>query len=252
MTRKNEIMKRSSDGTICSKELKEIFEAKSSAALNYHVKKLLEEGFLKELLVAEGKTKIYWINSHEDPCTGARNIEEDKGSFDNFDNLQLILSEKGYVLPISEIAKTLGMKKNTIIKIISRNERLFASLKTIQIIQGNEATCLTRDGIIALLMRVSLDRLPEEKQEKVLSFQKWAVEKLGQLMVYGKVQMHPKEQKQIRADFEEILEKKNRKIQCLQEETDKLRQAKRSFDEVIAEKVHLRNIVMQYRLEAKK
>lgn len=132
-------------------------------------------------------------------------IEE---SFNNI-IMKLYKTEKGYVIPIVDIARVLKIDRQSIHDLINRNKELFESFIVSVILtspkSGNENTCLTKDGVIGLLMKISYTRLPEEKQKLVLDFQKWAIEKLTMLISDGEVKLSKKEHTSIQNNISEII-----------------------------------------------
>jgi len=126
---------------------------------------------------------------------------------DMFNNIpmNLYMTEKGYVIPISCIYKALNLTSQSIYDLLSNYKELFepylTSVTLVKSEKGNpNRTCLTRDGVIGLLMKISYNRLTPDKKKLVLEFQKWAIEKLGQLMSTGEVKISSQEQHNIKTN----------------------------------------------------
>ena len=125
---------------------------------------------------------------------------------DEFNNIPIKLykTEKGYVVPISNIVIALETDRQTIHDLINRNKELFeiyiVSVTLTNKMGKKDSTCLTRDGVIGLLMKISYNRLSPDKKKLVLEFQKWAIEKLGLLMSNGEVKISNQEQNNIKTN----------------------------------------------------
>ena len=94
-------------------------------------------------------------------------------------------------VPISNIINALNTTKQHLHGLLKDNEELFDNWVVNLTLTTDSAvnTCLTRDGVIGLLMKISYKRLTPDKQKLVLEFQKWAIEKLGRLMSTGEVKI---------------------------------------------------------------
>ena len=131
------------------------------------------------------------------------NIDINNYIEDKFNNIPIKLykTEKGYVVPISNIVIALNVDRQLIHQLISKNEEIFQNFVvnvTLTTSKSGENTCLTRDGVIGLLMKISYNRLTPDKKKLVLEFQKWAIEKLGQLMSTGEVKILNQEQNNVK------------------------------------------------------
>ena len=154
--------------------------------------------------------------------------------------MRLYKTEKGYVIPISCIYKALNLTSQSIYDLLSNYKELFepylTSVTLVKSEKGNpNRTCLTRDGVIGLLMKISYNRLTPDKKKLVLEFQKWAIEKLGQLMLTGEVKISNQEQHNIKTNvantigvLEEDIEKLLMDIQNTLD--SKLKEVKSLFD----------------------
>ena len=184
---------------------------------NIYLDILVKEGFLIKTKKATRGSKSWYPAEYEivgclvnDVVEIKSNIEKaeeihskvDVNDFidENFNNIQMKLynTGKGYVMPISNIVNALNIDKQTIHQLINKNEELFQDFfvnVTLTNKVGNPISrCLTKDGVIGLLMKISYNRLTPDKKKLILEFQKWAIEKLGQLMSTGEVKISNQEQ----------------------------------------------------------
>jgi len=194
-----------------------------SGSTPYYLGLLVKDGFLKMIkkTTKEGKKWIpaeyeiigYIINDVNDKDENESKIENnevihskvDTNDFieENFNGvpMRLYKTEKGYVVPLIDIAKGLHTNWDAVNKIIIRNEELFSDyLYNPHDILSDELKSLTRDGVIGLLMKISYNRLSPDKKKLVLEFQKWAIEKLGQLMSNGEIKISNQEQNNIKTN----------------------------------------------------
>ena len=178
---------------------------------------LIKEGFIKKVKNAKkGKNyqpaeyEIISCMPNDDIKSNIEKDEEIHSKIDvddfienNFNGMPIRLyqTEKGYVIPINDIAKGLSMDDANIRIILNRNTELFksyVSYVTLLTSKSGKNICLTRDGVIGLLMKISYNRLSPDKKKLVLEFQKWAIEKLGQLMSTGEVKILNQEQNNVK------------------------------------------------------
>lgn len=103
--------------------------------------------------------------------------------------VRIVQGETGPMIPLVDIADGIGYAKQNILSLFERNSELLKEdSQDIIIITGDQVaptphTCLTRDGVIGLLMKTDYQRIKDPaKREKILSFQKWAKETLGKVM----------------------------------------------------------------------
>lgn len=108
--------------------------------------------------------------------------------------VRIVQGEKGPMIPLVDIAYGIGYARQNVHSLFERNSELLKddSQDIIMITDDQVApsphTCLTRDGVIGLLMKMDYLRIrDDERREKILSFQKWAKETLGKVMD-GKLQ----------------------------------------------------------------
>jgi predicted DNA-binding protein YlxM (UPF0122 family) len=129
---------------------------------------------------------------------------------DKFEDIELKLykTDKGYAMSIADIARSLHVDRQTIHDLIDRNYDLFVNwLVSVTLTRSNNATtnlCLLRDGVLGIIMKISLKRLSDDKKKHVLNFQKWAIEKLGQLLTEGKVELTEQEHSKTQTNIKEI------------------------------------------------
>jgi hypothetical protein len=101
--------------------------------------------------------------------------------------VRIIQREKDRMIPLVDIATALGHDIRVLRAQIDRNPALFEGLEGRLVIASpggmQETRCLTRDGVLGLMMRLDTSRVKsEEIRSKIVAFQKWAVKVLGQVM----------------------------------------------------------------------
>lgn len=108
--------------------------------------------------------------------------------------VRIVQGENGPMIPLVDIAEGIGYARQNILSLFERNSELLKDdAQDIVMITGDQAaptphTCLSRDGVIGLLMKTDYLRIKDqERREKILSFQKWAKTTLGKVMD-GKLQ----------------------------------------------------------------
>jgi len=179
---------------------------------------LIKEGFIKKVKNAiKGKNyqpaeyEIISYMSNDDIKSNIEKNEEIHSKVDvndfiekNFNGIPMRLykTEKGYVIPITDIVNALDTSRQHLHKLLKENEELFNNWVVNLTLTTDSAKnkCLTRDGIIGLLMKISYNRLTPDKKKLVLEFQKWAIEKLGLLMSTGEVKISSQEQHNIKTN----------------------------------------------------
>jgi len=196
-----------------------------SGSTPYYLSLLVKDGFLKMIkkttkedkkwIPAEYEIVGYIVNDDNVNAENESNTEKDKEIHSKVDvkdcieeifnniPMRLYKTEKGYVIPISCIYKALNLTSQSIYDLLSNYKELFepylTSVTLVKSEKGNpNRTCLTRDGVIGLLMKISYNRLTPNKKKLVLEFQKWAIEKLGQLISTGEVKISNQEQNNIK------------------------------------------------------
>lgn len=96
-------------------------------------------------------------------------------------------TDLGPAIPATDIAAALGCTRKNITQIIKNNPHLFKGVSitsTLQTEGGPQAaTCLTRDGVIGILMRVHPSGSKSEQgKDKIEKFQQWARDTLSKEM----------------------------------------------------------------------
>ena len=179
---------------------------------------LIKEGFIKKVKNAKkGKNyqpaeyEIISCMPNDDVKSNIEKDEEIHSKVDvndfiekNFNGIPMRLykTEKGYVIPITDIVNALDTSRQHLHKLLKENEELFNNWVVNLTLTTDSAKnkCLTRDGVIGLLMKISYNRLTPDKKKLVLEFQKWAIEKLGQLISTGEVKISNQEQHNIKTN----------------------------------------------------
>lgn len=103
--------------------------------------------------------------------------------------VRIVQGENGPMIPLVDIAQGIGYERQTLRHLYERNEELLNNysqgvmMTAPGSVAPTEHICLTRDGISGILVKVEYKRIKDPiKREKVLSFQKWAIETLGKVM----------------------------------------------------------------------
>lgn len=125
--------------------------------------------------------------------------------FEDKDTRVIYDDEYGYVVPIPDIAKAIGIHRSTLSSLIRRNKEIFEGhfvrIKTP--ISGKSPYALTRKGIIAYLQKTETSRMKPEVKENIIRFQRWATEKLDELITGGKAEASPEEQNEFMSLIQE-------------------------------------------------
>lgn len=93
--------------------------------------------------------------------------------------IECIVKDGIQYITVTSIGKTLGIANRTIHKVIKNNQDNFEDCLTRYLtcrVDGNplEQVCLSKEGVINLLLLISTKRYPEEKQQRIKDFKKWA------------------------------------------------------------------------------
>lgn len=104
-------------------------------------------------------------------------------------------ADLGWVIPVIDISKALGIPKTTGNDLISRNKELFEPyLTTVRLTRSiNNSTidnvkCLTREGLIMFLMKLTPSRMEDKDiASRIVEFQQWAVSIIGEHLDYYRV-----------------------------------------------------------------
>lgn len=169
--------------------------------------------FIKYLQELEKECKIMTAQKTKNlgcgrwtPCTWIveKEKKEDKNviteTFHNI-NVRLVKKEGQYYIPVNDICDSIGYDRVAGRQLIERNKELFKGFCSDCVMQSEAGKrtnlVLSRDGVVGFLMKISYNRLSNYSKGLVLEFQKWAITKLTELIVNGKVEAAPAEQKQI-------------------------------------------------------
>lgn len=91
------------------------------------------------------------------------------------------------MVPIRDIAKALNYDRQSLHDLINRNSELFNEYRRDSVTLSHDDpfrhTCLTRDGVIALIVKLDYLRIKNPaKKQRIIEFQRWAAETLGKVM----------------------------------------------------------------------
>ena len=92
------------------------------------------------------------------------------------------------MIPLVDIAEAIGYDRSALTKILKRNEGLFEGLTSRQYLSTQrgdrqETICLSKEGVVGLLMRAQPSRAKSEDYEKkIVAFQRWAIETLSKII----------------------------------------------------------------------
>jgi arsenate reductase-like glutaredoxin family protein len=220
------------ENNILSIQKQELADACSTYASNSRFAKAIQEledlGKIKLIQKASRNGQRYWSNFvweivEEKESTNSTiskiNVNDYKEELFHDIPMKLYKVENSYVIPVSCIYKALELDKQLFSQLIKSNYELFQPWLVNVILtsqkSGNKNLCLTRDGVIGVLMKISYKRLSEDKQKLVLDFQKWAIEKLTTLISNGEVKLLEQEHSQIQNQVGNI-------VGMSEEEIDKL------------------------------
>ena len=194
----------------------------SSSRFISSIKELENEGKIVLIQKATRNGQKYWsnfiwqivkevkvVNENNDKKISRINVDDFKVELFKDIPMRLYKTDKGYVVPISNIYKALGLDKQLFSQMIKINYELFepwlVNVTLTSQKSGNKNTCLTRDGVIGALMKISYNRISEDKQKLVLDFQKWAIEKLTILISVGEVKLDEQEHAQVQSNISSII-----------------------------------------------
>lgn len=184
----------------------------SGAAIKSFINELEKEGKIK--LVEKSKnlgrgnfTPYIWELSatlQDDSVTLSDHREYKIEMFNNIP-MKIIEIDGIVTIPLFEIYKALNIDRQTAYDLLDRNKELFKMLIKKVNVNNTNIICLTKDGIIGFLMKLSYERLNEEKKKLVLDFQRWAITTLGKLISEGKVVLTDIEQAEVQNNIKETL-----------------------------------------------
>ncbi|MCD3340421.1 phage antirepressor N-terminal domain-containing protein, partial [Clostridium botulinum] len=209
------------------------------------------------------------INDYEN-IINIFNYQQEK--FNNID-IDVIDTEKGRVIPVSNIYNALGLSRQAVHQMLSRNKELFDGMVFNINMGDGDKICVNKEGIIGLLMKMQYERLKEDKKQLVLQFQKWCMKTLNEIVSNGKVELKDQERQEVKSniskaiglsdedidklfgDIEELLQNK---LHTLHEIVNELKDEKNSCkmiaesekqrsERLIAKTVHLREKIYSVR-----
>lgn len=101
--------------------------------------------------------------------------------------VRIVQREKDRMIPLVDIALAIGYDRKSIRRHLDKDPELFSGMegRVVTLTPGGdqELRCLTRDGVIGLLMKLSASRIKDpEKRNRLITFQKWAIDTLGKVM----------------------------------------------------------------------
>ncbi|WP_292420913.1 hypothetical protein, partial [Methanoregula sp.] len=101
--------------------------------------------------------------------------------------VRVVKRSKEAMFPVVDIAGALGYDRQSLHDILNRNSALFVVFRRegVTLTGSNpfKYTCLTRDGVIALLSKIDYLRIKDPaKRQRIIEFQRWAAETLGKVM----------------------------------------------------------------------
>lgn len=103
--------------------------------------------------------------------------------------VRIVQQENERLMPLVDLAAATGLNIKNLRRTLDKYEELLTPytervMMTLPGGQGNrEVLCLTRDGVTGFLMRADYLRIKDPvKRNKILAFQKWAIETLGRVM----------------------------------------------------------------------
>lgn len=186
-----------------------------------HIKVLIDKQKIDKFKV--GRIIKYKINNIKNTDNESLSIKNLLGEFNNI-NIQVFDSKIGKVVPLQYIYKALEMNRQTLYNYIYNNMELLKG-QTVKIRFGKlniNQICLTKDAILAILMKINYNSFDNHKKELILNFQKWIVEKMGKLISTGNISISQDEQKQIKSNIGKIINLKENDIDKLFEDVEDL------------------------------
>ena len=101
--------------------------------------------------------------------------------------VRIVQHEKDRLIPLVDIARAIGYDRKSIRLHIDREPALFEGMegRVVTLTPGGqqEVRCLTRDGVLGLLMKLSASRIRNgDTRTRVIAFQRWAMRTLGKVM----------------------------------------------------------------------
>ncbi|MCD3330994.1 phage antirepressor N-terminal domain-containing protein [Clostridium botulinum] len=141
------------------------------------------------------------INSYEN-VINIFNYQQKK--FNNID-IDVIDTEYGRVIPVSNIYNALGLSRQAIHQMLDRNKELFNGMVFNINMGDGDKICVNKEGIIGLLMKMQYERLKEDKKQLVLQFQKWCMKTLSEIVSNGKVELKDQERQEVKNNMRQAI-----------------------------------------------
>lgn len=101
--------------------------------------------------------------------------------------MRIVRRSNEFMIPLNDIADAIEYDRKSLRNIIDRNNEVFKHFKGRVIMTSpggsQETICLSRDGVLGLLMKLDYHRIKDEtKKQLIIDFQVWAIETLGQVI----------------------------------------------------------------------
>jgi len=152
--------------------------------------------------VKNGKSYFYYIVNNKIKHANIDNDfelifkdGENEYIYENFNNMKIRIfnSEIGKVIPLADVYKSLGIDRKLFYAYINANKILLSQSLIKLNIENSNQICLTRDGIIEVLLKLNYSLFGEDKKQLIIEFQIWIIEKLGESIPIEKVEKINKE-----------------------------------------------------------
>jgi prophage antirepressor-like protein len=93
--------------------------------------------------------------------------------------IRIVRRSNEVMVPLNDIADALEYNRAVLHQLVKRNEAVFKHFKGISVIiipgGSQETLCLSRDGVLDLLMKLDYHRIKDEtKKQLIIDFQVWA------------------------------------------------------------------------------
>lgn len=100
--------------------------------------------------------------------------------------VRLVTRDEEVLVPLPDIARALDYNKEALWRVIERSADVFEQGIVVTTIPSEggpqETTCLTRDGVVGLLMKLSTGRIRDAaKRRLVVNFQRWAIQTIREV-----------------------------------------------------------------------
>lgn len=131
---------------------------------------------------------MHEISNPPPPASQGNGNEQQQLSVALFHETPVRIAKDGRegMFPIRDIATALKYDRQALHQIIERNSEIFAEYRRVNVVFCDDPfkhTCLTRDGVIALISKLDYLRIKDPtKRQRIIEFQRWAAETLGKVM----------------------------------------------------------------------